>query len=459
MAELIVRGGRVVTARGVQAADVAIEGGCIVAVGRDLDLDAEKTIDATGLLVFPGIIDAHTHPVYLDDLTSLPVTAAHGGVTTVIHFAYAKPGEGLMDTIHRFREEAESGSVLDFAFHGGLFDPASQSHEIPQAMEAGVTSHKMFMTYAKLGWMTDDYQLVRTMDILGNVGGMAMVHAENGLATDYLQDKTIEAGEDPTDVFVSTRPAILEAEALHRAIAMAQVGGCPLYVPHMTAALGVAEVARARALGYRVFAETCPQYLTLDENALREQGPLVKIGPPLREEHDRVALWKGLANGTLDTIASDHAAKAKGRDDDFLAAPYGSPQVETMLTLAYHGGVNGGWLSLARLAQVMCANPALVFGLYPQKGTIQPGSDADLVLFDPTSKVRISHSSQHSNASYTAYEGMDVLGKPLLSIQRGNILLENETLHVPPGQGRFLRTRSGHVTLAELQFSGNGDDT
>jgi dihydropyrimidinase len=164
MAELIVRGGRIVTANGVRDADVAIEDGSIVAVGRDLDLDAERTIDATGLLVFPGIIDAHTHPVYLDDLVSLPVTAAYGGVTTVIHFAYAKPGEGLMDTIHHFREESESGSVLDFALHGGLFDPASQSHEIPQAIEAGVTSHKMFMTYAKLGWMTDDYQLMRTMD-------------------------------------------------------------------------------------------------------------------------------------------------------------------------------------------------------------------------------------------------------------------------------------------------------
>jgi len=458
MAELIVRGGRIVTASGVQAADVSIIDGLIAAVGRDLDLKADQTIDATGLLVFPGIIDAHTHPVYLDDLTSLPVTAAYGGVTTVIHFAYAKPGEGLMDTIHRFREEGEAGSVLDFALHGGLFDPANQSHEIPQAMEAGVTSHKMFMTYAKLGWMTDDYQLMRTMDILGSAGGMAMVHAENGLATDYLQDKTNAAGADPKDVFVSTRPAILEAEAIHRAIAMAQVGGCPLYIPHMTAVLGILEVARARALGYRVFAETCPQYLTLTDQALREQGPLVKIGPPLREESDRVALWEALADGTIDTIASDHAAKAKTRDDDFFAAPYGSPQAETMLSLAYHGGVNGGWLSPARLAQVMCENPARIFGLYPQKGVIQPGSDADLVLFDPMSKVRISHSSQHSNASYTAYEGMEVLGEPMLSMQRGNILLENGTLHAPAGRCRFLRTRSGYATPAELQFFGDGDE-
>ncbi|MFC2105593.1 amidohydrolase family protein [Candidatus Bipolaricaulota bacterium] len=457
MVEQVVRGGRVVTSIGSRLADVAIDHGRIVAVGRDLGLEADETIDATDLLVFPGVIDAHTHPVYLDDLTSLPITAAHGGVTTVIHFAYAKPGDGLMDTIHRFQEEGEAGSVLDFALHGGLFDPANQSHEIPQAIEAGVTSHKMFMTYAKLGWMTDDYQLMRTMDILGTAGGMAMVHAENGLATDYLQDKTNEAGENPLDVFVSTRPAILEAEALHRAIAMAQVGGCPLYIPHMTSRLGIEVVTRARALGYRVFAETCPQYLTLTEDALRQQGPLVKIGPPLREEADRQALWKGLADGTLDTIASDHAAKAKSRNDDFFAAPYGSPQAETMLALAYHGGVNGGWLSPARLAQVMCENPARLFGLFPQKGTIQPGSDADLVMFDPTAKAQISHATQHSNASYTAYEGMKTLGKPVLSMQRGNILLENGVLHAASRRGRYLRTRSGHVTVAELQPCGNGD--
>lgn len=440
-----------VTPQGTALLDVAIEDGVIAAVGRDLGGTADETIDATGLLVFPGIIDAHTHPVYLDDLESLPVTAAYGGVTTVIHFAYAKPGEGLLDTIHRFREEGEAGSVLDFALHGGLFDPANQSHEVPDAIEAGVTSHKMFMTYAKLGWMTDDYQLMRTMDILGTAGGMAMVHAENGLATDYLQDKTNEAGADPQDVFVATRPAILEAEAIHRAIAMAQAGDCPLYIVHMTAELGLAEVARARALGYRVYAETCPQYLTLTEDALRTQGPLVKIGPPLRAESDRLALWRGLADGTLDTIASDHAAKAKTREDDFFEAPYGSPQAETMLTLAYHGGVNGGWLSPARLAQVMCENPARIFGLYPKKGAILPGSDADLVLYDPTAAVRIEHASQHSNASYTAYEGMEVLGKPVLSMQRGRILLKDGQLHASAGNGQFLRTSSGRVALSTLQ--------
>ena len=457
MERILIRGGRVVTAEGIRRADVAIADGRIERVGRELDGSADREIDATGLLVLPGIIDVHTHPVYLDDLASLPVTAAHGGVTTVIHYAYAKPGEGLMETLHRFKEESLASSVLDFALHGGLFDPANQSHEIPEAFEFGVTSHKMFMTYAKLGWMTDDYQLMRTLDILGQVGGMGMVHAENGLATDYLQDKTNEAGEDPLDVFVSTRPAMLEAEAIHRAIAMAHVAGCPLYIPHMTARLGVEVVARARAAGVRVYAETCPQYLTLTEDDLKRQGPLVKIGPPLRSEDDRRSLWAGLASGVLDTIASDHAAKAKTRDDDFFTAPYGSPQVETMLPLAYDGGINGGWLSLTRLAQVMCENPARIFGLYPKKGTLAEGSDADVALFDPNARWTIEHANQHSQASYTAYEGREILGRPVMTIGRGEILVEDGRLVAAPGRATFLPTTSGRVEPCELHRGGGSE--
>ena len=454
MVDTVIRNGRIVTADGVRIADVAISDGLVKRIGRDLFVEADQEIDASGKLVLPGIIDAHTHPVYLDDLETLPVTAAHGGVTTVIHYAYAKPGEGLMNTIHRFREESEAGSVLDFALHGGLFDPVNQSHEIPQAMEAGVTSHKMFMTYAKLGWMTDDYQLMRTMDILGRAGGMAMVHAENGLATDYLEDRANDAGQDALDAFVSTRPAILEAEALHRAIAMAQVAGCPLYIPHMTARLGIEEVVRARRAGYRVYAETCPQYLTLTDEDLRKQGPLVKIGPPLRSEDDRLALWRALADGDLDTVASDHAAKAKTKDDEFFAAPYGSPQIETMLSLLYDGGVNGGWLSLSRLVQVMCENPARIFGLYPRKGTLVEGSDADLVIFDPNAVQMIEQATQHSQASYTAYEGRQILGRPVLTMQRGEILVKDGELLARSGQGRFLATRSGDVAPHELSRKG-----
>jgi len=231
---------------------------------------------------------------------------------------------------------------------------------------------------------------------------------------------------------------------------MAQVAGCPLYIPHMTARLGIEEVTRARRAGHRVYAETCPQYLTLTEEDLKLQGPLVKIGPPLRSEDDRLALWRGLASGELDVVASDHAAKAKTQEDEFFAAPYGSPQIETMLALLYDGGINRGWLSLSRLVQVMCENPARIFGLYPRKGTLIEGGDADLVLFDPKAVQTIEYTTQHSQASYTAYEGREVLGRPTLTMQRGEILVEGAALLARRGRARFLATRSGHVAPHEL---------
>ena len=448
--DLLVRGGRAVSGGGVIRADVAVSEGVIAAIGPDLDVTAERTIDASDRYVLPGILDVHAHPVYLDDLHGLSVTAAHGGVTTLIHYAYAKPGDGLLETIRRFREEGESGSVLDFALHGGLFDPKNQSHEIPGAIGEGVTSFKMFMTYAKLGWMTDDYQLMRTFDIIARAGGMGMVHAENGLATDYLEDRILEEGRDPKEAFVETRPAILEAEAIHRAIAIARVAGCPLYIPHMTTALGIDVVAAARANGQRVYAETCPQYLTLTHDDLLRLGPLLKIGPPLRDETDRLALWLALAEGAIDTIASDHAPKEKRIDDDFFGAPYGSPQVETMLPLVYDEATRNERIELPRLVRTLCENPARIFGLYPKKGTLQPGSDADLVIFDPNAEWTIEHANQHSQALYTAYEGRPCIGKPVTSIQRGAVVVEEGELLARPGRGRFHPTRAGRAELSEL---------
>ena len=438
--DYLVKGGLVVDQGVIRRADVAIANGKIVTVAPDLAEAAKRTIDARGKYVLPGIIDAHTHPVYLDDLQGTSEAAAHGGITTVIHYAYAKPGTKLMEAINQFRQDGESGSVLDFALHGGLFDPKHQAEEIPMAVAAGVTSFKMFMTYAKLKWMTDDYQLMRTFDIISQAGGMGMVHAENGLATDYLQDKYLQLGRDPKEVFVATRPAVLEAEAVNRAIAMAQVAGCPLYIVHLTASEDVEVVARAREKGYRVFAETCPQYLTLTSEEIFGQGALAKIGPPLRGKQDNQALWKALAGGVIDTIASDHAPKQKTKGDDFFAAAYGSPSTETMFPVVYDAGINGGELSLPRLVQVMCENPARIFGLYPQKGTLQVGSDADIVIVDPALTHTIEQKTQHSHASYTLYEGRTCLGRPILSMQRGEVILEKGTLHTSPGHGKFLRT-------------------
>jgi len=428
---------------GLTRVDVLIEGETISRISPGLPRSADRILDAEDRLVLPGAVDVHVHPVYLDDLEASSIAAAHGGITTLIHFAYAKPGNGLVETIRRFREEGEAGSFLDFALHGGIFDPANQADEIPAAVAEGVTSFKMFMTYAKLGWMTDDYQLMRVFDMLGRIGGMGMVHAENGLATDYLEDRSLAEGMDPVRAFVDTRPSILEAEAIGRAIAMAQVAGCPLYIPHVSARLAADEIARAKGRGFGVYAETCPQYLTLTNEDLLRQRALLKIGPPLRTDDDRSALWAALAGGTIDTVASDHAPKAKSAEDAFFDAPYGSPQIETLLPLLYHGGVVEGRLSLQRLVEVTSETPAKLFGLYPGKGALLPGSDADLVIFDPEEEWTIERANQHSNASYTAYEGRRIRGRVSLTIQRGEPIVEAGELKGRPGRGRFLRTAAG----------------
>ena len=437
---LKIKNGLLVTEDGIKESDILIGDGVIKEIGKALEARAENTIDATGKYVLPGLIDAHTHPVYLDDLGDLSISAAFGGTTTLIHFAYAKPGSGLMETINDFRSDGESNSVLDFGLHGGLFDPENQSHEIPSAVAEGVQSFKMFMTYAKLGWMTDDYQLMRTLDIISESGGLGMVHAENGLATDYLQDKYNEKGLDPIETFLSTRPARLEAEAINRAASMAEVADCPLYIPHLSAMEDIEVVRRFKDKGFPIFGETCPQYLTLTSEQIFEKGPLAKIGPPIRDLEDQDALWGGLADGTIDTIASDHAPKPKKKGDDFFDAPYGSPQVETLFSVVNQDGVNGGRITLTQLVKNASTKPAKIFGLYPEKGSLLKDTDADLVIFDPTKNHTISQDNQHSNATYTLYEGKECLGKPVFSTLRGEVLLEGDTLKGSPGQGKFLST-------------------
>jgi len=436
--DFIIRGGLVVSGEGIRRADVAVDGEQVAAVEPEVAADAARVIDATGKLVLPGIIDPHVHPVYLDDIGWLSQVAAYGGTTTLLHFVSVYPEMGLVETLRRFREDGERGSVLDFGLHGALFDPAHQIPEIPQALEMGVASFKLFMTYARLGWMTDDYHLLWAMDTVAQHGGLVMVHAENGLATDYLESKLEQEGQDPRRAYLASRPGVLEAEGAQRAITLAGVAGCPLYIVHLSTAETVAVAARARTTGQRIYTETCPQYLTLTREEVFRQGALVKIGPPLRSAEDNAALWKALREGVIDTIGSDHAPKDKHRDDDFATAPYGSPQAETMLTVVYDAGVNRGLISLPRLVQVMCENPARIFGLYPRKGILAPGSDADLVVFDPTLSHTITQATQHTRAPYTPYEGRRCLGKPVFSMQRGRVLLENGKLHASPGQGQFL---------------------
>jgi dihydropyrimidinase len=446
--DILIQRGLVVTGSGVRKADVGIKGEKIVAVKPVLlEEEASRTINASGKYVLPGVIDVHVHPVYEDDLGGLSYTAAFGGTTTLMHFAYAKPGMKLIDTIKKYQEDGLQKSYLDFGIHGTLFDPASQIEEIPKAFDLGISSFKMFMTYAKLKWMTDDYHLTAAMDLIAECGGLAMVHAENGLVTDYLEDRSLRRGEDQKKVFLKTRPDLLEAEAIFGALTISTLTHCPLYIVHLSTEKGVIPIQKAREEGQNVYVETCPQYLTMTDAKLQKLGPLAKIGPPLRTEKDRLALWKAIQKGFIDVVASDHAPKAKKLNDPFFEAPYGSPQAETMLTVTYDEGVNKGRIKPGKLARLFSENPAKIFGLYPKKGAIQKGSDADLVIFDPKNVYTIKYENQHSGAPYTLYEGRRCTGRPILTMQRGKILVEDGEMKGRPGEGKFLATKITKVKL------------
>ncbi len=436
----IIKGGLVVSGQGIHQRDIAVKNGKIAKVASDLsEGEGREMIDSTGKYVFPGIIDVHVHPVYVDSLKDCSVLGAFGGTTTMIHYAYARPGMELAETAKQFIDDGMATSHTDFAIHGAMFDAKNQIMDIEKCVEMGVTSFKMFMTYAKLGWMTDDYYLAKAMDVIAQCGGLAMVHGEDGLAIDYLEDKYRDRPQK--EAFLKVRPDALEADAVFRAISIAEVMSCPLYIAHISAARALDPIRWARDRGQVVYTETCPQYLCLSDKDLQEKGPLAKIGPPLRTPQDNEALWRAIKGGLIDVIASDHAPKAKKIEDDFFGAPFGSPAAETVLSVTYQKGVNEGRVDLCTLIRALSETPARLFGLYPQKGALQDGADADLVIFDPTRRDRLTQKTQHSHAPYTLYEGFECLGAPVVVMQRGEVIVENGELKSTEGRGRFLATR------------------
>jgi dihydropyrimidinase len=439
--ELLLVGGTVVTGKGIRRADVGVQGETVAAVEPNLPREAAReVVDVTGKYVFPGIIDVHVHPVYLDDVEACSRVAAYGGTTTLLHFAYARTGDCLLQKVEEMLKDAQTRSRLDFGLHGGMFEAPRQVPEIRRVMELGVRTFKFFLTYLKQGWYTDDYQLIKAMDILAQQGGMAIVHCENGGAIDYLEDKYLKGPNASARFFNASRPAALEEEGVFRTIRLAETVGCKVYIPHVTAGRVLRPIRQAQEEGLPVYAETCPQYLNLTQDILDRCGALAKIGPPIRTAQDNEALWAGLRDGTLSVVASDHAPKAKDVNGDFLTQGFGSPQIETLLPMTYDGGVNKGRIGVVRLVQVLCENPARIFGLYPYKGTIAVGSDADLVVFDPTHEFTICAENQHSNVGYTLYEGRTVLGWPEMSFQRGKRVLWQGEIVAEPGQGHFLPT-------------------
>ncbi|MEE9148378.1 MAG: amidohydrolase family protein [Candidatus Tectomicrobia bacterium] len=452
--DTIVRGGQVVTSSQVYDAAIAISGEKIVALGpEELLPPADKYIDAEGKLVLPGLIDCHVHLDGHDDYALGARAAAYAGLTTLIPFGtYSlEHDETLLAAAHRVREEIEASAVVDFGFHFILQNRPSILESLPQAMAMGVKSFKMFMTYKKRpGRMCDDDYICQAMELVAKGGGVLQLHCESGNIIEYLENKLLAEGHThPTD-FPSACPDWAEEEAINRAIQMGAATQCPTYVVHLSTQVGLERIKRAQSLGQPVWTETCPQYLLLSDAEMARYGPLAKIGPPLRSADgpDKEALWRGLAQGYTSIVSSDHAPhpyelKQVGWENIFVtpegaSVPFGSPGVETILSLMYSEGVVKRGLPIWWLARVMSENPARIFGLYPRKGTIQVGSDADLLILDPAGDTILTAKDHQSNAGYTLFEGWQVTGRPWMTLLRGQVLLNQGRLEQQPGYGQFL---------------------
>ncbi|MEZ5232827.1 MAG: dihydropyrimidinase [Acidimicrobiales bacterium] len=455
----VVRGGTVVNAVDTVAADVLVDGERIVALAApDSDLAASfstdaEVIDATGCYVVPGGIDAHTHfesggqiaPV-LDTFETGTRASAFGGTTTIIDFVVPEAGTRMMEGFDRYGMMAGGNCSVDYAFHMMTFNIDELSpKEMDQLVDEGVTSFKMFMAYPGRLY-SDDGQILRMMQQSGRNGALVMMHAENGIAIDVLRDQAIEAGEVAPVHHSLTRPALLEAEAVHRAAALARVAGVGVYIVHLSSADALAEVVAARDKGWNVFAETCPQYLFLELEDLARpdfEGSKFVCSPPLRPRDHQQHLWRGLATDDLQVVATDHCPfcwtqKELGRGD-FRNIPNGVPGVEHRMELMYQGVVNRAGLSLNRWVEICSTNPARMFGLHPRKGTIAPGADADLVIFDPQRRHTISAATHHMNVDYSVYEGMELTGKVAKVLLRGKLIIDGELHLGRPGDGSFLR--------------------
>jgi dihydropyrimidinase len=463
---VLIRDGRIITAADDYVADVFIEDETVSMIGRSLDLDADHVIDAAGKYVLPGAIDPHTHmempfggTVSCDDFTSGTASAAFGGTTAIVDFCMQQPGQTIPDALATWHEKIERcPPVIDVGFHMAITDlrDAGRPEDLARLPEEeGVTSYKLFMAY-KGAIMVDDETLFRTMQVAADSGALVMVHAENGDAIDVLVKQALAEGKTAPRWHAATRPPITEGEATNRAIMLAHLAGCPLYVVHVSCQEALEPVARARAAGWRIWGETCTQYLFIDEHHLEEPdfgGAKYVFTPPPRPAENHEHLWRALAGGVLSAVSSDHCPfnwktqKTLGRND-FSQIPNGGPGVENRLQMLHHFGVREGRLTMNQLVELCATNPARLFGLFPRKGTIAVGSDADVVVWDPEKPVTISASSHHSNVDYNLYEGTEVIGSPEVVLVRGRLVIDGDELVAGPGTGRFLRRARFGAELA-----------
>jgi dihydropyrimidinase len=447
----------VITAAEEMYADVLIEGERVVALaahGSDAAeaWTAETVIDAGGKYVIPGGVDAHTHMEMPFGGTSASDTfetgtraAAFGGTTTIVDFAVQSVGHSLREGLDSWHGKADGVCAIDYAFHMILADVNDDTlKEMDALVEEGVTSFKLFMAYPGV-FYSDDGKILRAMQRGAENGGLVMMHAENGIAIDVLVQQALAAGKTDPRYHGEVRRALLEAEATHRAIQLARVAGSPLYVVHVSAEEAVRELTEARDAGLPVFGETCPQYLFLSTDNLAEpdfEGAKYVCSTPLRPREHQAALWRGLRTGDLSVVSTDHCPfcfkgqKELGRGD-FSKIPNGLPGVENRMDLL-HQAVLDGHISRRKWVELACASPARLFGLYPRKGTIAPGSDADIVIYDPEEGYTMSAATHHMNVDYSAYEGKRVGGRPRTVLSRGTVVVDGGEYLGHAGHGTFL---------------------
>ena len=453
--DTVIRNGTIVTATDTYVSDVGIVNGKISVIGLDLPVEgAQKIIEARGMMVMPGGIDVHTHldmpfggTMSADDFESGTIAAAYGGTTTLIDFAIQYKGQTLRHAFDTWMKKADGKAVIDYAFHCIITDIAgAQLDEMKAFVREGVPTFKLFMAYPGV-FMLDDASIFKAMNAAADSGGMICMHAENGGAIDVIVQRALAEGKRAPKYHALTRPVTLEAEATARAIALAEIAGTPVYIVHLSCNEALEKVREARDRGLRVYAETCPQYLYLSlENmdAPGFEGAKYVFTPPLREKWHQEKLWQGLAKDDLQVVSTDHCPfcmkeqKELGKDD-FTKIPNGGPGIEHRLSLVYNGGVHGGKFSLNRFVQLVSTAPAKLFGLYPRKGTVAVGSDADLIVFDPNEEQIISVKTHHMRVDYSMFEGTRVKGVTKTVLSRGRTIIDNGRFTGKAGAGEFLK--------------------
>lgn len=456
----LIKNGHIVTAVDSYIADLLIDGETVAMIGKDLSTvigavgQVDKTIDATGKLVIPGGIDPHTHmdlpfggTSSSDDFETGTRAAAFGGTTSIIDFAVQYKGQALDEALDVWFEKAQGKATTDYGFHLICTDlPDERLPELKRMIDQGVSSFKLFMAYPGV-FLVDDGTIFKAMTAAGEHGGLICMHAENGVVIDVLVKRALAAGHTAPKYHALTRPTKAEAEGVHRAIAIAEMANSPVYIVHLSCYDALKEVQNARDLGLPAYAETCPQYLFLDYSYYEQpgfEGAKYVMTPPLRGRENQELLWRGLRMNDLQVISTDHCPFCMKEQkelgiDDFSKIPNGGPGVEHRMSLIYNGGVAQGRISLNRFVELTSTAAAKIFGLFPRKGTIAVGSDADIVIFDPNREQTISAATHHMRVDYSAYEGWKIKGVTEVVLSRGNVIVENGEWKGETGAGQFLK--------------------